>query len=113
MKLIERIDPDLIHVFKPKGIAGVVATILLGLGYRTLVLDCDDWEGWGGWNEVKNYSWMLKEFIDLEEWWLVCHTPVVTVASRVLAERAADLGKTRGNTFYVPNGISPEIQIRL
>jgi glycosyltransferase involved in cell wall biosynthesis len=108
LKLIDRIDPDLIHVFKPKGIAGVTATILLGLGYRALVLDCDDWEGWGGWNEVKKYSWMLKEFIDLEERWLVRHMPVVTVASRVLAERAVHLGKARGNTFYVPNGISPE-----
>ena len=48
LKLINRIDPDLVHVFKPKGVAGITAMVLLGRGYRALVLDCDDWEGWGG-----------------------------------------------------------------
>src|ERR1700674_1088041 len=65
LKLIDRIGPDLVHVFKPKGVAGLAAMALLRRGFRTLVLDCDDWEGWGGWNEVKSYSWILKEFIDL------------------------------------------------
>ncbi len=108
LALIDRIDPDLVHVFKPKGIAGITALALLGRGYRALVLDCDDWEGWGGWNEVKNYSWMLKEFIDIEERWLVRHMPVLTAASRVLAQRAVDLGNPRQSNFYIPNGISRE-----
>ncbi len=108
LDLIDRFDPDLVHVFKPKGFAGVTAMALLDRGYRALVLDCDDWEGWGGWNEVKNYPWMLKEFIDLEERWLVRHVPVVTAASRVLADRALELGKTQERVFYVPNGISSE-----
>jgi glycosyltransferase involved in cell wall biosynthesis len=108
LDLIDDIDPDLVHVFKPKGLAGMAAMALLDRGYRTLVLDCDDWEGWGGWNEVKNYPWILKEFIDLEERWLVHHVPIVTSASRVLADRARDLGKTREKIFYVPNGISTE-----
>jgi glycosyltransferase involved in cell wall biosynthesis len=108
LKLIDRIKPDLIHVFKPKGIAGITAMALLYRGYRALVLDCDDWEGWGGWNEVKKYPWILKEFIDLQEKWLVRRAPAVTAASRVLADRAVDLGKARERVFYVPNGISPE-----
>jgi glycosyltransferase involved in cell wall biosynthesis len=108
LDLMDHIDPELVHVFKPKGLAGLAAMALLARGYRTLVLDCDDWEGWGGWNEVKKYPWILKEFIDLEERWLVHHVPVVTAASRVLADRALDLGKTRERVFYVPNGISLE-----
>jgi glycosyltransferase involved in cell wall biosynthesis len=108
LDLMDHIDPELVHVFKPKGLAGFAAMALLARGYRALVLDCDDWEGWGGWNEVKNYPWILKEFIDLEERWLVHHVPVVTAASRVLADRALDLGKTRERVFYVPNGISTE-----
>lgn len=59
----ESVAPDLIHVFKPKGFAGMAATLLrLGRG-RPWLLDCDDWEGWGGWNEVKDYPWLVKEFI--------------------------------------------------
>jgi glycosyltransferase involved in cell wall biosynthesis len=108
LELIDQIDPELVHVFKPKGLAGMAAMALLDRGYRALVLDCDDWEGWGGWNEVKNYPWILKEFIDLEERWLVHHAPVVTAASRVLADRALDLGKRPERVFYVPNGISTE-----
>jgi glycosyltransferase involved in cell wall biosynthesis len=108
LDLMDHIDPELVHVFKPKGLAGFAAMALLARGYRALVLDCDDWEGWGGWNEVKNYPWILKEFIDLEERWLVHHVPVVTAASRVLADRALDLGKTPERVFYVPNGISTE-----
>jgi glycosyltransferase involved in cell wall biosynthesis len=108
LELFDHVDPELVHVFKPKGLAGFAAMALLARGYRALVLDCDDWEGWGGWNEVKKYPWILKEFIDLQERWLIHHVPVVTAASRVLVDRALDLGKTRERVFYVPNGISPE-----
>jgi len=108
LRIVDRIGPDAVHVFKPKGFAGAAAMVLLDKGYRSMVLDCDDWEGWGGWNEVKNYPWMLKEFIDLQERWLVHHAPVVTAASRLLADRAVELGKTREKVFYVPNGISGE-----
>jgi glycosyltransferase involved in cell wall biosynthesis len=108
LDLIDRIAPDLVHVFKPKGLAGITAMALLDRGYRALVVDCDDWEGWGGWNEVSRYPWVLKEFIDLQERWLVCNVPVVTAASRVLTHRARDLGKVPDRVFYVPNGISRE-----
>jgi len=108
LDLIDRVDPELVHVFKPKGLAGVAAMALLDRGYRALVLDCDDWEGWGGWNEVKSYPWILKELIDLGERWLVHQVPVVTTASRVLADRALGLGKRQEKIFYVPNGISSE-----
>ncbi|HEY1579827.1 MAG TPA: glycosyltransferase, partial [Terracidiphilus sp.] len=58
---VSRYKPDLIHVFKPKGFAGAAGSYLL-LKAKRVVLDCDDWEGWGGWNDVKAYPWIVKEY---------------------------------------------------
>ena len=103
LKKVDGTSPDLVHVFKPKGFSGLAATWLL---YRRVpvVLDCDDWEGWGGWNEVKNYPWLVKEFIDAQEKWLIRRSPALTVASQTLLERALSLGKEAEQVFYVPNG---------
>jgi glycosyltransferase involved in cell wall biosynthesis len=98
--------PDLVHVFKPKGFAGIAA-MLLRRSHR-VILDCDDWEGWGGWNEALSYSWIVKEYIDLQEKWLIRGTPVITAASRVLIERARELRKEDSPVFYVPNCLTRE-----
>lgn len=107
---IVRYSPDVVHVFKPKGYAGAACTYLLTKGWRGIVLDCDDWEGWGGWNEAKDYPWVVKEFIDCQERYLISAVPAVTVASRVLESRALQLRKpTAQAPFYLPNrGASPE-----
>jgi glycosyltransferase involved in cell wall biosynthesis len=101
LKALRTFDADLVHIFKPKGYAGLVAFGLLAQGRRNLILDCDDWEGWGGWNEVADHSWFLKEFIDIQERSLVRFVPAVTVASRVLDDRAKSLGQK--NISYLPN----------
>jgi glycosyltransferase involved in cell wall biosynthesis len=102
-------SPDIVHVFKPKGYSGIACAWLLMSGFRPVVLDCDDWEGWGGWNDVKNYPWVVKEFIDRQEKWLIRRTPVVTTASRGLEQRAAKLRDSSQGVFYVPNcGGSPD-----
>ncbi len=95
--------PDVVHVFKPKGYAGAACTWLLMKGSRSVVLDCDDWEGWGGWNDVKDYPWFVKEYIDRQERWLMRRTPVVTTASRVLQQRAVKLRESPRGVFYIPN----------
>src|ERR1700747_1309485 len=67
-KLVRSVDqyhPDLVHIFKPKGFAGATGTYMLLRGKYPVVVDCDDWEGWGGWNEGKSYPWIVKEYIDL------------------------------------------------
>lgn len=96
-------SPDVVHVFKPKGYAGAACTWLLMTGSRSVVLDCDDWEGWGGWNEIKNYPWLVKEYIDRQEKWLTRRAPVVTTASRALQQRAIELRESRKGVFYIPN----------
>src|SRR5262249_44192567 len=105
LELIRRVDaykPDVIHVFKPKGFAGAAGTYFMLRGHR-VVLDCDDWEGWGGWNEEKSYPWIVKEYIDRQERWMIHRAPALTVASRTLADRARMLRKPANDIFYVPN----------
>ncbi|MGH9733889.1 MAG: glycosyltransferase family 4 protein [Candidatus Acidiferrales bacterium] len=109
LRKIIRYAPDVVHVFKPKGYAGAVLTYFLSRGWRHVVLDCDDWEGWGGWNDVKHYPRFVKEFIDLQEKFLIRHAPVVTVASRVLQSRAIELRGSADEVLYLPNsGASSE-----
>ena len=105
-RAIRQYSPDLVHVFKPKGYAGAVCTWLLLRGFRSVVLDVDDWEGWGGWNNVKTYPWIVKEYIDRQEKWLIRHVPVLTAASRALERRAVELRKSPNGVFYIPNGWS-------
>jgi glycosyltransferase involved in cell wall biosynthesis len=103
-KAVDEYQPQLAHIFKPKGFAGALASYLLVKGMRNMVVDCDDWEGWGGWNEVKPYPWAVKEFIDRQERWLMRRAPAVTVASRTLNARVTKIRKVAEGVFYVPNG---------
>ena len=67
LRAIEGYQPDLVHIFKPKGFAGAAGSFLRLKGFPGVVLDCDDWEGWGGFNDIKSYPWVLKEYIDRQE----------------------------------------------
>jgi glycosyltransferase involved in cell wall biosynthesis len=100
---VKRFRPNVIHVFKPKGFAGAAASFWLFNGIRSLVLDCDDWEGRGGWSDVKPYPWLVKEYIDRQERSLIRNAPVVTVASRALEKRASELRGSSNSVVYIPN----------
>ncbi|HEX7893202.1 MAG TPA: glycosyltransferase family 4 protein [Terriglobales bacterium] len=100
---VKRYSPDLIHVFKPKGFSGAAGTYFLLGGRPPVVLDCDDWEGWGGWNDIKTYPWTVKEYIDRQERWMIRRASAVTVASRSLEKRAIALRGIKGGVYYVPN----------
>jgi glycosyltransferase involved in cell wall biosynthesis len=109
-KAIDEYRPELIHIFKPKGFAGAVGRYLVMKGTRSLAVDCDDWEGWGGWNDVKPYPWVVKEFIDRQERWMMRRAPAITVASRALNDRVASVRGSRDGVYYVPNGVAaPEV----
>ncbi len=105
--------PDVIHCFKPKSYAGLTAWALWQLkrlrGTRArLVVDADDWEGAGGWNELQRYSWPQKRFFAWQERWGLKHCDALTVASRSLETIVWSLGVPAKRVHYLPNGWWPE-----
>jgi len=105
--------PHIVHCFKPKAYSGLVAMAIwflrkIGLANVGLVMDSDDWEGRGGWNEMENYTWLQKRFFAFQEKWGLLHCDAVTVASRALETLAWSLGVKPGNLFYVANGLRIE-----
>ena len=102
--------PDVIHCFKPKAYAGLSAWTLwqmkrLGRVKARLIVDTDDWEGAGGWNDLNAYSWAQKKLFAWQERWGLTHNDGVTVASRALESIVWTLGVKGDRVAYVPNGI--------
>lgn len=104
--------PDVVHIFKPKAYAGVTQWLVwqlrgVRLARARIVLDTDDWEGAGGWNELEPYSWVQKKFFAWQEQWGLKHADAVTVASRALETIVWSLGQARDRVNYLPNGMNP------
>lgn len=99
--------PDVIHVFKPKAYSGLAA-LGLNLLHHPFVLDTDDWEGPGGYNDVNPYSLPQKKLFAWQEQDLPQRAALVTVASRTLQSLIWSMGVAREKVIYLPNGISPE-----
>jgi glycosyltransferase involved in cell wall biosynthesis len=100
--------PDVVHVFKPKAHAGL-ALLWLWLFHASIprVLDSDDWEGRGGWNDVNPYTPAQKAFFQWQETFLPRHcASAVTVCSRTLQTQAWGLGVPPERVVYLPNGAS-------
>jgi glycosyltransferase involved in cell wall biosynthesis len=110
--------PDVVHCFKPKGYAGLAAMAFwflkrLGLIKTRLVVDSDDWEGRGGWNEIEPYTGLQKRFFAWQERWGLTHCDALTVASRALQTIVWSLGVDPGRVFYVPNGVVSSFEFRV
>ena len=110
--------PDVVHCFKPKGYAGLVAMAIwflkrLELTKARLVVDSDDWEGKGGWNEIEPYRGFQKWFFAWQERWGLTHCDALTVASRALETIVWSLGVEPGLVFYVPNGVVSSFEFRV
>ncbi len=102
--------PDVIHCCKPKGYGGLVLSIYwlgrkLGLTRARLVVDTDDWEGPGGWNERGAYSPAQRLVFRWQEPWLLRHADAVTAASRALVDMVVALGVPPARVHYLPNGV--------
>ncbi len=122
-----------VHVFKPKGFSGVVAQVLLrnflpsplrerARGRTRVLVDTDDWEGAGGWNDRGGYPWWQRACFSYQERWLLRHADAVTAASETLTRMARALRHGRrpepeqtgtlagpqppGGVVYLPNGPS-------
>lgn len=98
--------PDVAHCFKPKAYSGLTAAWLWQFHRRDIrvVVDTDDWEGWGGWNDREHYSRPQKHFFAWQERHGMTHNHALTVASRALESIAHEMGIPPGRVAYVPNG---------
>ncbi len=94
---------DVIHVFKPKAYTGLAADIL-GLRRVHWILDHDDWEGRGGWNERNRYRLAQRLLFQWQEQHLPRRAGAVTVASRTLEAQVWGQGVAPQRVFYLPNG---------
>lgn len=99
-------SPDILHCFKPKAYSGLVQWWYWQFRRRStrLVLDSDDWEGAGGWNDIAPYSEIQKRFFAWQEKWGMGHCLALIVASRALQTVAWSHGVPRKKVFYLPNG---------
>jgi glycosyltransferase involved in cell wall biosynthesis len=117
--------PDVAHVFKPKGPSGLAGT-LLWLARRwtvhqraaeslfvvrrpSLVVDADDWEGPGGWNDDPRagYSTAQRRFFAWQERYGLTHADAWTVTSECLRRRAVGFGADPQRIVVLHNGITP------
>ncbi len=97
--------PAVIHVFKPKAFSGLAALLLAGRK-KPFLLDTDDWEGTGGYNELSSYSFLQKRLFNWQERDLARRARAVTVASRTLQTQTWSFGVPPDRVLYLPNGIS-------
>ncbi|MFV9505817.1 MAG: glycosyltransferase family 4 protein [Oscillochloridaceae bacterium umkhey_bin13] len=94
--------PDLLHLFKPKGYGGLAV-----LASRLpLVVDMDDWEGFGGWNDLLPYPTSAKQLFAWQERDLPRRAAALTVASRTLESLVWGMGVPPERVFYLPNGVA-------
>lgn len=93
--------PDVVHGFKPIGPAGLAALLLTRR--VPVVVDCDDWEGVGGWADAGGYSWPIRLLMDEMERLVPARVPALTAASRTLVRRLRRRGIPMPRIVYLPN----------
>jgi len=98
--------PAIVHGFKPKAYSGMVLWWLWQTQRKRtrIVVDLDDWEGWGGWNDLAPYSAAQKQFFARQEAWGMSHAHAVTVASQTLQSIVWSHGVAVEQVHYLPNG---------
>ncbi len=107
LRMVTRTRPDLVHLFKPKGYSGLAALSLRYLQpHVPLIVDTDDWEGRGGWNDLASYSRLQQAVFAWQERDLPRRADAVTVVSRALASRMRSFGVPADRICYLPLGVS-------
>lgn len=108
LQLLRSLRPRLVHVMKPKAAAGMTADVLARApGRPRLLVDYDDWEGDGGWNEHGGYPLLARRLFAYQEGRLIRAADGVTAASTLLEERARRLrGESGDDVTFLPNGLA-------
>jgi glycosyltransferase involved in cell wall biosynthesis len=102
------LKPDVVHFFKPKAYSGSahwLLNLIPRLHRPRLVVDTDDWEGAGGWNEIGGYTPAQRRFFASQERWGLTHADAITLASRTLQSLVWALGVDPQRVYYLPNGV--------
>ncbi|MCX7669114.1 MAG: glycosyltransferase, partial [Anaerolineae bacterium] len=111
LRAVRAWQPDLVHVFKPKGPSGLVGAALWLRPSRAhrpgLVVDSDDWEGPGGWNDDPRtgYTPLQRRFFACQERFGLSHADAWTVTSACLRQRVIGFGAAPDRVFVLHNGI--------
>lgn len=110
ISLVRRLRPSIIHVMKPKASAGMTADLLLRAGTSaSVVIDYDDWEGDGGWNDRSAYPLPARRLFAYQEQQLLRAADAVTAASTLLEVRARRLRGGPGHEVtFLPNGLGTD-----
>lgn len=113
LRHIHRLQPDIIHLIKPRAYAGIVGWLLWQQrrwqrSSPRLLLDVDDWEA--AWSLLGNYPSSTARFLDWQEQWGITHADGITAASRWLEERVHQMAP-HIPVLYLPNGIEPPSEI--
>jgi glycosyltransferase involved in cell wall biosynthesis len=122
-------QPEVVHIFKPKGpsgLAGMLLWVTRGRGdvetrrdapggHRVtvspvprVVVDSDDWEGAGGWNDDPRagYSPLQRRFFAWQERYGLSHADAWTMTSECLRQRALEFGADSERILVLHNGIT-------
>ncbi len=108
VRLIDALQPDIVHIVKPRAHAGLVQWWLwqrrkLRSNNLRILLDVDDWEQ--SWASINHYARPLARFLAWQEEWGIRHTDGITAASRWLAESAQQYAPGTP-VLYLPNGVA-------
>ncbi|MCX6044663.1 MAG: glycosyltransferase family 4 protein [Chloroflexi bacterium] len=108
LRLIDTLQPDIVHIIKPRAHAGLVQWWLwqrrrVHKNGPRILLDIDDWEQ--SWSEINQYGRPLARFLAWQEEWGIRHTDGITAASRWLVERAQQYAP-HTPVLYLPNGVA-------
>lgn len=99
-----RLQPDVVHVFKPVGPGALAMALLRRWSPRlSMLVDNDDWEGAGGWLDVNPYPPPYKRVLAWQERWCLRQARAVTCASHALVERTRLLAGDKPMAL-LPNG---------
>lgn len=108
LRWVRQMNPSLIHIFKPKGFGALAGRALM----RSLpvIVDSDDWEGDGGWNQAAGYSALQQRVFQFQERDLLKNARHVTAASTLLAERARQLRDSENDpsVHRIENGLTSQ-----
>jgi len=98
-------EPDIVHVSKGLGYAGLLARYGLQRGSGRVYLDLDDLETAAGWGRQR--SWLWRHLLIGQERDLVRRVAGVTVAAIALRPYVSRQRPDAGRPLYLPNGLDP------